>query len=359
MISNWEVVSYILLGVVIALAAFAFVKLLHTSEHIFNKIPIPEYVKPFIGGLGVGLVGLYSLDLLGVGYGEVFWINEMSIDQVLMGQVAMASLGVLALLKIIATSLTLGSGGSGGIFAPSLFIGAMVGGLFGSVAHNILPEYMGVSGGYAVVGMAALFAAATRAPLTAIIAIFELTRDYQIIMPTVIAVMVATLLSRTLMPETIYTHKLKERGIDIKQLYQTSPMKKIRVSSVMTRDVATVPAGMSLVDLIDRFRKSANHRVAVVDDNGKLYGMVTLTDVENAIKNQDYNNLTVADITTTSLVVSYPDQTLHEVLERLGANELGRIPVVDRGDSKRLIGLLRRRDIIRAYTKEPSSSKNF
>jgi len=351
MVSYWELLPYALLGVSSGLVAVAFIRLLYKCEDIFSAWHIPEYLKPAIGGIGIGLIGLYSYDLLGVGYGDVYWVSSMGVDQALVGEIALQSLIILVILKLVATSLTLGSGGSGGIFAPSLFIGAMLGGAFGTVAHQLFPSQIAPSGAYALVGMAAVFAGTAWAPITAIIMLFEMTTDYTIILPLMITVVISRLVSRSLSHETIYTLKLIRRGIDIRQLEQTSPLRAVTVAEAMTRTFPSVPPAMPVKSLVDMLRKSGHHGFPVVDKNGDLVGVVTLADVEAAISRSDLSNLTVDDITSKSIVIAYPDEYIHDVFVKLGARDVGRIPVVARDNPKHLLGCLRRYDIIRAYTK--------
>jgi CIC family chloride channel protein len=352
MASYWEVLPYAMLGVLAGLVAVAFVYVLYKFEDVFDAVRIPEYLKPALGGIIMGLIGLYSYDLFGVGYGDVYWVSRMSVDQALLGEIALQSLAILLLLKIVATSITIGSGGSGGVFAPSLFIGAMLGGAFGTIANNLFPAAIAPSGAYALVGMAAVFAGATRAPITAIIMLFEMTRDYKIILPLIIAVMISTVVARSLSRGTIYTLKLMRRGIDIRQLEQTSPMREVTVAEAMTRDFPSVSPTMSVNELITRLSKSGHHGFPIIDKDGDFKGMVTLSDVEAAMsKGDNPTDLTVTDIAPKSVIVAYPDQYLHDVLVKFGAQEVGRIPVVDRSNPKRLLGCLRRHDIIRAYAK--------
>jgi CIC family chloride channel protein len=351
MVSHWEIIAYAVLGFVAAIVAVTFINLLYKCEDIFNSWHIPEFVKPAIGGIGIGLIGLYSYDLFGVGYGKVFWISGMSVDQALMGQIALESLFILLALKVVATSLTLGSGGSGGVFAPSLFIGAMLGGAFGTVAHMMFPEYIAPSGAYALVGMAAVFTGTTRAPITAIIMLFELTRNYTIILPLMIAVVISLVISHSLSRETIYTRKLARRGIDIHRLEQDSPLREITVEKAMTRGFPTVLPTMSVRNLLLKLRRSGHHGFPVVNRKDELIGVVTLSDVETAMSESDTSKLKVSDIVTRSVVVAYPDESVHDVFLKLGARDVGRIPVVDRAKPKRLLGVLRRHDILTAYTK--------
>jgi CIC family chloride channel protein len=351
MVSYWEVLSYAVLGIAAALAVTLFIRVLYKLEDIFDAWHIPEFLKPAIGGLGIGLIGLYSYDLLGVGYGNVFWISKMSVDQALLGEIALSSLAILLLLKITATSLTLGSGGSGGIFAPSLFIGAMLGGALGTVAHQLFPNYIAPSGAYAMVGMAAVFAGATRAPFTAIIMLFEMTRNYTIILPLMIAVVISVVISRALNRETIYTFKLMRRGVDLRQLNKASPLREVTVEEAMTWDFPSVPPTMPVRELMTRLRRTGHHGFPVVDEKGEFAGVVTIADVEAAMARGSLTGLTVKDIASKSVVVAYPDEFIHDVFVKLGSRDVGRIPVVDRRNRKRLLGVLRRHDVLTAYSK--------
>jgi CIC family chloride channel protein len=318
---------------------------------MFDAWKIPEYIKPAIGGIFIGLIGLYSLDLLGVGYGDVFWMSEMSIDQALLGDIALQALLVLLILKVIATSLTLGSGGSGGVFAPSLFIGAMLGGVIGTVAHNLFPGETASMGAYVLVGMAAVFSGTARAPITAIIMLFEMTMDYRIILPLMIAVVISTIVARSIKRDGIYTTKLMRRGIDIGQLEQSSPLKGIKVGEVMEKNFPSVLPTLTVNELINRLRRSEYNGLPVVNDEGELVGMVTDSDVEAALSRGDFTDLTVDDIAVKSLIVAYPDEYVHDVFVKLGAREVGRIPVVERENPKHMLGVLRRRNILQAYAR--------
>ena len=351
MISYWEILPYAMLGILAGLVAVGFIRALYKCEDVFNAWHIPEYIKPAIGGIGIGLIGLYSYDLFGVGYGDVYWVSTMSVNQALSGEIALQALVILLVLKIVATSLTLGSGGSGGVFAPSLFIGAMLGGAFGTIAHHLFPSLIATSGAYALVGMAAMFAGVARAPITSIIMLFEMTMSYTLILPLMIAVVISTVVTRSLNRETIYTAKLMRRGIDIRRLEETSPMRTVTAGEVMTRNFPTVPPTMPISELVTKLRRTGHHGFPVVDKDGNFCGMVTLSDIEAVMSKGKPEGITVGDIASKSVILAYPDQYLHDVLVSSGTRDVGRIPVVDRNNPKHLLGVLRRHDIIRAYTK--------
>jgi len=359
MVSNWEVPLYVVLGIVAGLAAVVFVRFFYRCQDFFshNMRRVPTYVMPAVGGLAVGLIGFFYPEVFGVGYGRSYGpggelLLQGAVDTALTGELVLTVLIALFLLKMVATSATLGSGGSGGVFAPSLFIGSMTGGAFGIAAYWLFPTITGsqaeASGAYALVGMGAFFAAVVRGPMTAIILLFEMTRNYVLILPLMTAVIISTFVARALNRESIYTLGLLRRGVDIHQRQEADIMSSIRVADIMTRDFPTVPVSMSITEVMDKLHESGHHGFPVLDESGDFSGIVTLQDIEAALAKQDAS-LTVSDIANKSPIVAYPDQSVHDALARLGGRDVGRLPVVDRGNSKRLLGVLRRHDVTRAY----------
>jgi CIC family chloride channel protein len=253
--------------------------------------------------------------------------------------------------KILATSLTLGSGNSGGIFAPALFMGAMLGGSFGLVVHNLFPAITSAGGAYALVGMAAVFAGAARAPITAVLIVFEMSNDYRIILPLMLCTVVSTMLAEQLSRESIYTLKLVRRGIRLALGRDIDVMQGVFVSEATRQlsDADVVYSTMSVDELARKFDRTRHHGFAVLDENGQLYGVVTLRDLEEAMHGGDVGSMTVRDIATVSPATVYPDDPLWVALKKLGVRDVGRLPVVERGNPRKLVGVLRRRDIVRAY----------
>jgi len=355
-VSYWELLPYALLGVVTAFVALGFMRFFYKVEDVFMRLKIPGYLKPAVAGIIIGLIGLYYPEVFGVGYGMHYGVGGVllesgAVDGVLTGGMALTTILVVLALKMVATSVTLGGGGSGGIFAPSLFMGAMLGGAFGILAHSLFPTITATSGAYALVGMGAFFATIVRGPITAIIMLFEMTMDYALILPLMTAVVVSTIIARHFTSESIYTLRLLRQGIDIRQLEHTSPMRTVTVGEAMTRKCPTVLPTMSVSDLVVRLRRTGHHGFPVVDKDGNLCGIVTLSDIEVAMTTGSPADLTVADVVSNPLVVAYPDQYLHDILVSFGARDLGRIPVVDRNNPRRLLGVLRRHDIVGAYSK--------
>ena len=347
--SGWEVPLYIGLGLVAAPVALLFVLSLYRVEEVFAGLKTPpSWVKPALGGLVAGLLGLAvvplglsTLDLLGTGHG--------GIEKSLQGELTWVVLAALIPLKIVATSATLGSGGAGGVFMPSLFLGAMVGGAYGTVAHNLFPGVTAPSGAYALVGMAAVFAAAARAPITAILILFEMSRSHSMILPLMTGAVIAAIFASRLHRESIFTLQMKREGVDIGQPEGLAAASDILVQDAMTVGFPTVSPEISVPELVARFTRTGHHGFPVVDARGVLVGIVTLLDVQEVVAS-DRPALTVGDICTKRVIVARPDQSLREMLAQLGDKDVGRIPVVESATG-RILGVLRRSDIIRALSR--------
>ncbi|NOZ27456.1 MAG: CBS domain-containing protein [Chloroflexi bacterium] len=363
--SPWELILYTLLGILAAAIGILFIKMLYGFEEAFDEWRFPEWAKPAVGGLLLGILGFIYPRLLALGlvprqeafvglenipfFPHVFGAGFPIIEGALDGRWSLTLLIVLIFLKVLATSLTLGSGNSGGVFAPALFMGAMLGGGFGLVAEQLVPQWVAGSGAYAVVGMAAVFAGAARAPLTAILIVFEMTNDYRLILPLMFSTGISTLLAEHWHRESIYTLKLVRRGIHWVRGRDIDIMQGITVAEVMTTNPDTVSADMTISELAEAFARTHHHGFPVLDEEGKLYGVVTLQDLERATARAVQDDLRVRDICTTDVVVAYPDEPVWVVLKRMGVRDIGRLPVVDRDDPRRLLGMVRRSDIVRAY----------
>ena len=344
LVSWWELLLYVGLGVLCGLTAATFIRLLQFSERMFEKIACPEYVRPAVGGLAIGIVGLFVPQIFGVGYETV--------SDALWGNLPVTVMALLVVAKLVATSLTAGSGGSGGVFAPSLFVGAMLGGFFGGVAHGWWPEMTAPSGAYSLVAMGALFAAAARAPISSMIILFEMTHDYKIIVPLMFATVAATLVAELLSPESIYTIKLKKRGVDLSRQRDFRMLRNITAEQAMkpVARLSTVSPEMPIENMARLFKETFHHGFAVVSDAGEFFGVITLRDMEDALKTKEMGGKKVRDVCTTRVVTAYPDETLEDVLRCFGALDVGRIPVVERKNPKKLVGMLRWSDIVRSHS---------
>jgi CIC family chloride channel protein len=349
LVSQWELVLYALLGVLAAVGAVCLIRLLYASEDLWGRIRLPEWIKPIGGGVLLGAIGLLTLKTAD-GFPRVFGVGYESIGDVLFGRLASEALLGLFIFKMLATVLTLGAGGSGGIFAPSLFMGAMMGSAFGRIVHFIFPTVTAASGAYALVGMAALFGGAAQAPVTAILIMFEMTGDYRIILPLMLATVISTLISRILSRDSIYTLKLTRRGIHLEQGHDIDIMQGVTVGEAMSTDVDQVPLHMPLSQLADKFARTHNHGFAVVDEAADLAGVVSIRDLEKALAEKPPDGRAVADIATTEgLLVVYPEEPMWKALCTMGPRDVSQLPVLKQRGSRRVVGILRRRDIIQAY----------
>ena len=340
--NGWDLPIYGVLGAAAAFVGVGFVRILYWVHDLFANWAFPPYLKPAAGGLIVGLIGLWFPEIFGVGYD--------SIETVLFKRLTLTYLAILGILKILTTSATIGSGGSGGIFAPSLFLGAMLGGIFEQLVQRATPAVAAPSA-YVLVGMSAVFGAASRAPITAILTLFEMTRDYDAILPLMLATVISTLVARQLFDESIYTVKLSRRGIDVNAGRDLNLMSTILVNEAMTsiEDMVTVTPDAPLLELAQVFDQTHFHGLAVTDQRNRLLGVVTLSDLERAQAQQRMSG-EVRDIYSRKVRTVFPDDTLEQALRHFGALDVGRIPVVDRQDPDRIVGLLRRGDIVRAYS---------
>ena len=357
LVSPWALVFYTLMGLLAAFVAVAFTRILYLLEDLFDAWKrFPEYLKTPIGGALLGVAGLlFFRTNLAQGWGvpgnpvAFYGVGYETMEWALLGEGTVPLLLALTGIKILSTSLTIGSGGSGGVFAPSLFIGSMFGGAFGHVVHGWFPTITSTPGAFALVGMAAVFAGAARAPITSIIILFEMTDDYRLILPLMLATVISTILAEHLSKESIYTLKLSRRGIRLERGRDIDVMQGVLVGEAMTTEVDTVSADMDLQELDLLFAETHHHGFPVVDEGGILLGVVTLQDLGRAKEQGALDDRKVRDIATRSVLTAFPDEPMWMALKRLGTRDVGRLPVVDRQQPGRLLGLIRRSDIVRAY----------
>ncbi|MEE9494980.1 MAG: chloride channel protein [Desulfobacterales bacterium] len=344
LVSAWELPMYLVLGIFCAVVGVSFTKILYRIEDVFDQIKFPEYLKGLVGGLMLGVASLIFPQILGVGYG--------AIDMALMQQMAWWLLLVLVVVKILATSVTIGSGGSGGIFAPSLFLGAMAGGFFGIVVHQLFPNITASPGAYSIVGMGAVVSATTHGPLAAILILFEMTGSYKIILPVMLACIIANIASRQMLRDSIYTLKLARRGIDIKEGKEVNVLKSMYVKDVMNSNVETMPQALPLEKMTERISKSKFNSFPVLDDQNQLIGILSFNDYNEAIFDENLKDLVVAkDLATTDLVTISLDDNLWTALQKISSKDFAVLPVVSAQAANKLEGVVSRRDIIGAYNK--------
>ena len=344
--SPYELVFYVILGFLAAGVAVLFIKMLYKSEDIFDNLKWPEFVKVGLGGLGIGIIGLLFPEIFGVGYDTI----ESALQSGLIWKMALA----LVFIKIFATSLSLGSGGSGGIFAPSLFLGAMLGSFFGTFVSWFFPSLNISSGAYALVAMGGVVAAATHGPIGAILIIFEMSGSYKIILPLMITCIIATILAMRLHPESIYTLKLKLRGINLFEGREINVLKSLTVKDVYSKNVESVIEQESYPTLIEKISKSPHSILYVVDENKKLLGTVSLNEVRRNM--QDYETLKhlliVKDIMEDKPPVVSLNTSLDEVMKHFGLLNIDELPVVTDFKENKVIGCIWRTEVINVYNKQ-------
>ncbi|MGE5282060.1 MAG: chloride channel protein [Chloroflexota bacterium] len=334
---------YLLLGLLAALAGVAFIRVLYGLEDRADRLwRFSEAWRPAAGGLLLGLVLLTLPQMYGVGYP----VLENAID----GQYALLFLLVLLAGKLVATSLTLSIGGSGGVFAPSLFMGAMLGSAFGLAAHELLPGLSGPAGAYGLIGMGAVFAAAGRAPMTAILIIFELTGDYRIMLPLMLAVVIATAVAARLSPESIYTLKLLRRGIDLLHRRSTSPMEAMTVAEAMRPAPKPIAAGTNLAEAVMQLSVSEDGVLPVIDLEGEFLGLLPEEEVERAVEDGEEAD---AGELARNLPTLRGGESLAEATSALVRSDSSGLAVLDQ-EGERIVGWLSHRDILRVYDRRLS-----
>ncbi len=367
LISPLSIFLYLFLGLLAALVGIMFIRMLDFSERVFENWDFPAILKPAIGALCLGLIGttymfVSQTHVAGpihtpMGHSILPSIPHMYgsgfeyIGTVITGHGEFWILLLLIFLKPLATAVTLGSGNSGGVFAPSLFLGAMLGGTMGHLFEIWFPTISGNAGAYALVGMAAVFSATARAPLTAMLIVFEMSNDYLIILPLMVAGITACYFAQWLHPESIYTLKLSKRGIRFSEGRDMDIMQGVRVSEVMKADPVTIHKDSPLYELMSLFQESNFLGFPVLGDHEKLYGIVTLQDVHKVQTKDNFSskNMTVKDVAIEAPITVFPDEPIWAAIQKMAPRDLARLPVIDRDGSKTLLGVISRSDILRAY----------
>ncbi|MCZ6632791.1 MAG: chloride channel protein [bacterium] len=342
LVSLYELFLYAVLAVLAAAGAVGFTRLLYFLEDAFEAFSISEYAKSIIGGVLIGVLGIFVPQILGVGYG--------AITDVLLNRTDLVLILILLVAKYLATSITLGSGGSGGVFAPSLFLGAMLGGAYGHFVHALFPDMTGEPGAYALVGMGAVVAGTTHAPLTAMLILFEMTDNYQIILPLMLATVISTLVAKRIERESIYTLKLSRRGLRINQGVDVSILDSIPVREIMDTHYDFLKAQTPLGEIVGLLRNSDVTDFPVVDDEGNLKGLVSFQDIREVMTESDlYSLLVAADAIGGSTPAVEEDASLIEALATFSQHDIQNLPVVVNGGDRKLVGMITQSNLMRYY----------
>ena len=340
--SAWELPIYLALGLLAGPIAALYIRTLYRTQDIFHSFHnIPRWLKPVIAGLLVGIAGIFLPQILGVGYG--------TIEKILAGEsLGIGLLVVLLIAKLLLTSVSIAGGFPGGVFAPSLFIGATLGSAFGSFANGLFPALNIAPPAFAMVGMAAVLAGAVHSPLTAIILLFEMTNDYRIILPLMFSVIVSMLISQSIQRDSVYTLGLARKGIRLTRGRDVEVLEAIKVGEIMQTSPDVLDEQITLQEAAEILAQTRHHGTPVINAQGDLVGIFTVTDLDR-LSGQNWAELTVGESCTRDVVVAYPNETIGSALRKMGARDIGRLPVVEREHPHTLVGLLRRADLVRAY----------
>ena len=333
-----ELVLYAVLGIVAAVVAVGFVRLLYLVEDRFDALPVLADLRPAIGAVTVGILGAISIDLLGSGLG--------GIDKALAGEFAFRFLLFLIVAKMLATALTLGSGGSGGIFSPSLFVGALLGSAYGEIVNQLFPDSTAPAGAYAVVGMAAVFAAAAQAPMSSIFIVFEMTNDFGLIMPLMAACAAATVAYTAIKKDSIYEVKLRRKdALGFQTSGEDQLMSQVPLVGAAEAKYAATQKTASLRQAIETMKRGREEMLLVVSADRALQGVAYLKDAE--AKLQESPDAKVSEILREDHPVAHPGATLEEGMQMLENGNTDLLPVLDWND--RVLGVANRVSIVKTH----------
>ncbi len=340
---------YLLLGVICGGAAIGFTKLLYWVEDQFDRLPIDELWHPAIGALGLGLIGFFVPRVLGVGYD--------TISDILNNNLTLELLILIMVFKSLALVISLGSGTSGGLLAPMFMSSAAMGGVFAMVVNAIFPAAHLSPGAYALVAMAAVFGAASRATFTFIVFAFEITHDYNAVLPLMLCCVIADLIALRYLPTSIMTEKLARRGLHVPGEYEANVLHMVRISEVMNTDVQPIPAAMTISILAARISKgeqgfNLSQGLPIVSKDGHLVGVVTQGDLLRALEKNPGGSATVLEAGSQPPIVAYPDEHVLDALHRMVRHNVGRLPVVSREDPLKMVGYFDRSNILSAWTRQ-------
>jgi chloride channel protein, CIC family len=344
LVSPYELVFYVGLGLLAGLWGTAFSHALRQSERVIGRVPIPRPLLPALGGLVLGVGLVFLPELYGVGYEPITGL--------LGGELAWTTIALLLVAKFLATNLTLGSGFAGGIFAPILFMGSAMGALVGKGVNAIMPAQSSVPGAYALVGMAALMAAVTHAPITAILLVFEMTGGYEVILPLMLSCIAAVAVAQALSRGSAFTLGLTERGFDVNYGRESAILRQYYVEDLMHTELPKVRLRTPFGEILDQFIEEREDRWYVVDDDDRLVGAIDLHDIKSVLQEQGLRWVVIAaDVMHPVDRTVSRRENLEDVILVLRSGE-DEVPVIVAPDDPRLVGRLTRGDVLDLYHRE-------
>ncbi|MGC8492863.1 MAG: chloride channel protein [Syntrophobacteraceae bacterium] len=346
--SPWEIGLYAILGIAAGFVSAGFVRLMQVSHSFFHhKVKIPTVYKPALGGLLVGIMGVWLPQVLGFAHGPYL--------AAINGKFSLGLLFILLAAKIVATALTLGSGGCGGVLCPSLFMGAALGSGLGMIFHDFLPHMIPQAGGYGIVGMGAVLGAVVQAPMAAIVMIFEMINDYTVILPMMTACILAAVIQKSILKGSIYTLNLSGRGIDIHAGREMGVLSNVRVRDVMEPVFVAVPSSASYDVVLQKCLNNGGNCLYVLDEKESLAGVVSFADLKEYMQGEsEDNSLRAADISNSHFVFVTPDESLASSLNKFNSCDLEQLPVIDpdAGKNGKIRGVITRGQLLKAYREE-------
>jgi CIC family chloride channel protein len=341
LVNPWELVVYGILGVAGGLVSVAFTQLLLRLRQWFLRQPRKTvWFQPVVGGLLVGAMGWFVPQVMGVGYKYV--------GDALNDHLALKLMVILLVLKLVGTAVSYASGNAGGIFGPSLFLGAMLGGTIGSVAHHYFPAHVATPAAYALVGMGTAFAGVVRAPMTSVVMIFETTRDYAVIVPLMISNLVSYFISSRLQKEPIYEQLAQQDGIHLPRAETRERQRKRQVMQVMRPTANCLDAGEHLEKTLARIGENTEKTWVVCNHSGVI-GVVTLDQMQKARQEKEPKKRVGDIVVEQEFPHLHLDHSLDLALERMGGTHTDLLPVVSRANVHELLGVVRLHDVLRSY----------
>lgn len=341
---NHELLLYLSLGLLCGPLAVAFIRSFYAIKDWVAASPIPAVLRPVAGALIVGVALIFFPQVAGSGYDVI--------NETFLGRMGAPLLLALVVVKMLMTGVTLGFGGSGGVFAPAMFVGAVFGAGFATVVNHFAPGSIAEPGGFALVGMGTLLSAATHAPMTAIFLLFELTRDYDVVVPIMVTAITATITARRLFPESIDQYDLARRGLHLSADSRAHILRQLFVRSLVARDVEPVAENLTLGEFLKKVTDSRHSQFPVVDSDQHLVGMIGMEDLRAVLlARESWPYLIVGELTRRDVPVVRVCDSLFDAMGILAGHGLEQIPVVDETDERRVVGLLKRSELQNFYQK--------
>ena len=341
-----ELPLYMLMGLAGGVLSVVFIVTLYKIEDVFEEnIRLPVFIKPAIGGLLTGVIAYW--------FPELYGFDDTATHTALVGRPEILILGVLIFAKILATSFTLGSGGTGGLFTPSLFIGAMFGAMFGTIVGKLFPTIAAPPGAYALVGMGVIVAGTIHAPLSALLIIFEVTADYKIILPLMLGTVTSTLVSRWLKKDSIYTMKISLFSNRTMNGRNQDILKIHRIQSIFNKEAPAILDKTNFDTILSTLMSSRYNSFPVVDSRNKVIGVIAMRDLRPVLFDRELAPLLLAtDVMSENIFVAHPEENLGSALDKMEISDAEILPVVDSTENMDYQGVISRDDIIKQYRKE-------